>query len=61
MKYDMRVILTKRLLREGLLRCLKKTHVEENVRTGEKTRTLKESTREITFEGGSDSGKREEQ
>lgn len=29
MKYDMRVILTKRLLREGLLRCLKKTHVEK--------------------------------
>jgi hypothetical protein len=35
--------------------------VEENVRTGEKSRTSKESTREITFEGGSDSGKREEQ
>ena len=57
----MRVILTKRLLREGLLRCLKKTHVEQNLRTGEKSRTSKESTREITFEGGSDSGKREEQ
>ena len=28
--------------------------VEENVRTGEKTRTSKESTREITFEGRSD-------
>ena len=34
--------------------------VEENVRTGEKTRTLKESTREITFEGRSDPGKRED-
>ena len=34
--------------------------VEENVRTGEKTRTSKESTREITFEGRSDSGRRED-
>ena len=34
--------------------------VEENVRTGEKTRTLKESTREITFEGRLDPGKRED-
>jgi len=34
--------------------------VEENVRTGEKSRTSKESTREITFEGRSDSGKRED-
>ena len=34
--------------------------VEENVRTGEKTRTSKESTREINFEGRSDPGKRED-
>ena len=34
--------------------------VEENVRTGEKTRTSKESTREITFEGRSDFGRRED-
>ena len=34
--------------------------VEENVRTGEKTRTSKESTRVITFEGRLDSGKRED-
>ena len=35
--------------------------VEENVRTGEKVRITKESTREITFEGRSDSGRREAQ
>ncbi len=34
--------------------------VEENVRTGEKTRTSEGSTREITFEGRSDSGRRED-
>ena len=34
--------------------------VEENVRTGEKSRTTKESIREITFEGRSDSGRRED-
>ena len=34
--------------------------VEENVRTGEKARTSKENTREITFEGKSDSGRRED-
>ena len=34
--------------------------VEENVRTGEKSRTSKESTREITFEVRSDPGRREE-
>lgn len=34
--------------------------VEENVRTGEKSRTSKESTREITFEGRSDPGRRED-
>ena len=32
--------------------------VEENVRTGEKTRTSEGSTREITFDGRSDSGRR---
>ena len=34
--------------------------VEENVRTGEKSKTTKESIREITFEGRSDSGRRED-